>query len=131
VCQGHRLRPRHFDHAETGAAQGWVYADNDLRSARRRAEAAFKNGLGNAPCTAQARFELLELPGCDRHGGRWRGIKFSLFKPELKTKSPPLANSISSCDDKKLRPAGPRDLFHLFARACNHLDFRAICPEHD
>jgi CheY-like chemotaxis protein len=80
------MRPGHFDHAKTGAAQGRVYADNNLRPRRPGAKAALKNGLREAPGTAQARFELLELAGCDGHGGFCCGVvEFSVFKAELKT----------------------------------------------
>jgi hypothetical protein len=89
------MRPGRLDDAKAGAAQGRIYANNNLRPGRRAAKAALKNGLRDALGTAQARFELLELPGCDRHGGRWRGIEFSLFRRELKTKRPPLATFIS------------------------------------
>jgi hypothetical protein len=86
------MRPGQLDDAVAGAAQGRIYANYYLRSGPRRAKAALKNGLRDALGTAQARLELLVLPGRDGHGGRCRGIQFLLFRPELKTKSSPLAN---------------------------------------
>ena len=50
-------------------------------------KAALENGLREALGTAQARFELLELAGCDGHGGFCCGVvEFSVCKAELKTK---------------------------------------------
>jgi hypothetical protein len=87
------MGPGHFDHAVAGAAQGRIYANNNLRPGRRRAEAALKNGLGGAPGAAQARLELFKLAGCDGHGGRnGGGVESCVFRPELKTKSASLAN---------------------------------------
>jgi hypothetical protein len=86
------MGPGHFDHAKAGAAQGRIYANNNLRPGGPGTKAALKNGLGGGLGTAQARLELLELAGRDGHVGRGRGgVPFSIFRPELKTKSPALA----------------------------------------
>jgi hypothetical protein len=87
------MGPGHFDYAVAGAAQGRIYANNNLPAGRRRAEAALKNGLGGASGAAQARLELFKLTGCDGHGGRnGGGVESCVFRPELKTKSASLAN---------------------------------------
>jgi hypothetical protein len=86
------MRSGDFDNAEAGAAQGRVNADDDAHPAGRVPKAALKDRLRDAFGAAQAGLELLELPGCNGHGDRWRGIQFSLFTLKLKTKISRLAN---------------------------------------
>jgi hypothetical protein len=71
----------HADDAIAGAAQGGVYADDDLPARKPGTQAASLDRLRHAPGAAETRLEFLVLAGSDRHR---RGVRTWLSR--LKSK---------------------------------------------